>query len=165
MTAEAEKAGVTGSVAAEPVTESEPEPEPIDPDQEAAYQAMENADWGAAVEAFQRLLQKDPADAAAKAGLASAQLYQRAGTADPVAAVASADADPPDVSAALAAADLQAAGGDFAGAFARLIDGVRRTAGDDRAQLRNRLLELFEVVGPEDPQVAQARIALANALF
>ncbi len=163
--AEAEKAGVTGSVSAEPVAESEPEPEPIDPDQESAYQAMESAQWDVAVEAFQRLLQKDPADAAAKVGLASAQLYQRAGTTDPVATVAAADADPTDVTNALAAADLQAAGGDFASAFARLIDGVRRTAGDDRAQLRNRLLELFEVVGPEDPQVAQARIALANALF
>ena len=126
---------------------------------------MENSDWASAVQAFERILQKNPADEAAKAGIASAQLYQRAGNADPAAAVAAADADPGDVSAALAAADLQAAGGDFAGAFARLIAGVRLTAGDDRAELRNRLLELFEVVGPDDPQVSKARIELANALF
>ena len=38
-----------------------------------------------------------------------------------------------------------------------LIDTVRRTAGDDRDTVRLRLLELFEVVGADDPRVAAAR--------
>jgi len=35
----------------------------------------------------------------------------------------------------------------------------------DRDRLRTHLLDLFEVVGPEDPAVSRARIDLANALF
>jgi putative thioredoxin len=42
---------------------------------------------------------------------------------------------------------------------------VRRTAGDDRDAVRLRLLELFEVVGADDPRVVAARRALARALF
>jgi putative thioredoxin len=46
-----------------------------------------------------------------------------------------------------------------------LVETVRRTAGDDRDTARLRLLELFEVVGPEDPRVVTARTALARVLF
>jgi putative thioredoxin len=42
---------------------------------------------------------------------------------------------------------------------------VRRTVGDDRDAVRLRLLELFEVVGGDDPRVTAARRALARALF
>ena len=165
--AEAAKAGVTGTVAADPVAEeaTEPEPDPIDPDLDAAYQAMEASDWAAAAQAFGNILQRDPADAVAKAGLASAELYQRVGSADPAAAVTAATENPTDVVAVMLAADVVAAGGDFPAAFARLVDGVRVTSGDDRAKLRERLLDLFEVVGPEDPMVTRARSDLANALF
>ena len=50
-------------------------------------------------------------------------------------------------------------------AFARLVDLVRRTSGDDRARARQHLVELFELVGPQDDRVIRARTALANALF
>ena len=39
------------------------------------------------------------------------------------------------------------------------------TTGADRDTVRVHLVELFDVVGAEDPRVAQARLALANALF
>ena len=42
---------------------------------------------------------------------------------------------------------------------------MQRTAGDDRDAVRVRLLELFEVVGADDPRVIAARRALARALF
>ena len=70
-----------------------------------------------------------------------------------------------EVEAALAAADAELLRGDPAGAFARLVTLVRDTSGDDRDAVRARLLELFEVVGPDHPDVAPARVALANALF
>ncbi len=72
---------------------------------------------------------------------------------------------PADVQAQIAAADLDLVGGHVEDAFGRLIDAVRRTAGDDRDAARLRLLELFEVVGGDDPRVAAARRALARALF
>jgi putative thioredoxin len=37
--------------------------------------------------------------------------------------------------------------------------------GDERDTVRLRLLELFEVVGTDDPRVAAARRALSRALF
>jgi putative thioredoxin len=65
----------------------------------------------------------------------------------------------------LAAGDVLVLEGRADEGFALLIGGVRSTYGADRDRLRERLLELFEVVGAADPAVARARVALANALF
>ena len=60
---------------------------------------------------------------------------------------------------------LQLADGDVDGAFARLVETVRRTAGDDRTAAREHLVELFSLFPPDDPQVIKARRALAAALY
>ena len=72
---------------------------------------------------------------------------------------------PADVEAQLRAADLDMAGGHVEDAFGRLVETVKRSAGDDRETARVRLLELFEVIGAEDPRVVTARSALARVLF
>ena len=46
-----------------------------------------------------------------------------------------------------------------------LIETVRRTSGDERNQARAHLVELFDVVGADDPRVGKARMQLASALF
>jgi putative thioredoxin len=74
-------------------------------------------------------------------------------------------ASPDDLVAQLAAADVEALGGEWQAAFDRLIALVKRTAGDDRATVRARLIELFAVAGAHEPAVNKARAALANALF
>ena len=79
--------------------------------------------------------------------------------------LAAADAAPDDLSAQELAADVLVLDGRPIEAFARLLGGIRFTAGPDRDRLRMHLLDLFEVVGPDDPAVARARIDLANALF
>ena len=86
-------------------------------------------------------------------------------TAAPADAVARADAAPDDVDAQLVAADVQLADNDVDGAFRRLLDTVRRTAGDDRERARTRLVELFGVVGGDDPRVTTARRDLSRALY
>lgn len=48
---------------------------------------------------------------------------------------------------------------------AGFVETVRRNFGDDRDAARVRLLELFEVIGPDDPRVGAARTALARVLF
>ena len=53
----------------------------------------------------------------------------------------------------------------MAGAFRRLIALVKRTSGDDRARVRTRLIELFELFDPADPEVIAGRRDLANALY
>jgi putative thioredoxin len=54
---------------------------------------------------------------------------------------------------------------DVIAAFERLISLVKRTAGDERTAVRTRLIELFDLFDPADPQVIAGRRNLANALY
>ncbi|MFI1162922.1 tetratricopeptide repeat protein [Streptomyces sp. NPDC020801] len=131
----------------------------------AAAQALDAGDLGGAVQAYRNVLADDPAHPEAKLGLAQAELLQRVQNLDPQKVRQEAAEKPADVQAQIAAADLDLVGGHVEDAFGRLIETVRRTAGDDRDAARLRLLELFEVVGADDPRVTGARRALARALF
>ena len=55
--------------------------------------------------------------------------------------------------------------GDADAAFARLIGLIKRVSGDERNQVRLRLLELFETLGNSDDRVLKARRDLMTALF
>ncbi|OSC71851.1 co-chaperone YbbN [Streptomyces sp. Alain-F2R5] len=138
---------------------------PHDAALEAAVRALDAGDLGGAVQAYKNVLAEDPGNTEAKLGLAQAELLQRVQDADPQQVRQDAADKPGDAQAQIAAADLDLVGGHVEDAFGRLIDTVRVTAGDDRDAVRLRLLELFEVVGAEDPRVAAARRALARALF
>ncbi|MEV5175133.1 tetratricopeptide repeat protein [Streptomyces flaveolus] len=131
----------------------------------AAAQALDAGDLGGAVQAYKNVLADDPAHPEAKLGLAQAELLQRVQGMDPQKVRQEAAEKPKDAPAQIAAADLDLVGGHVEDAFGRLIETVQRTAGDDREAVRLRLLELFEVVGQEDPRVVGARRALARALF
>ena len=144
--------------------ESEPQG-PYDPVLAAAHEALDAGDLGGAVQAYRNVLSDEPANAEAKLGLAQAELLQRVQGMD-AQQVRKAAADAPgDVQAQISAADLDLVGGHVEDAFARLVDAVQRTAGDDREAARVRLLELFEVIGADDPRVTRARGALARVLF
>jgi len=138
---------------------------PYDALLEAAVHALDAGDFGGAVQAYKNVLSDDPGNSEAKLGLAQAELLQRVQNLDPQRTRKEAAEKPGDAQAQIAAADLDLVGGHVEDAFGRLIDTVQRTAGDDRDAVRMRLLELFEVVGPDDPRVAAARRALARALF
>lgn len=156
--------GVTGRVAAGE-GEQEPEPEPLSPEHQAAYDAIEAGDYGAAAAAYEAALKKNPKDADAAAGLAQVSLMQRTEGADLAAARDDAASRPDDIDAQLLVADLDVLGGHVEDAFSRLVDLVRRTADEDREKVRTRLVELFEVVGAQDERVVKARRALMSALF
>jgi putative thioredoxin len=97
-----------------------------------------------------------------------AKVLQRVGHLDPGTAqeVRKAGAErPDDVDAQTMVADLDLLGGHVEDGFARLIDLVRRTSGDDRERARTHLVALFAAVGNEDQRVLDARRALASALF
>ncbi|WP_055494871.1 tetratricopeptide repeat protein [Streptomyces sp. TP-A0356] len=132
---------------------------------EAAVQALDAGDLGGAIQAYKNVLSDDPGNTEAKLGLAQAELLQRVRDLDPQQVRKEAAEKPGDVPAQIAAADLDLVGGHVEDAFGRLVETVRRTAGDDRDAARLRLLELFEVVGADDPRVTAARRALARALF
>ncbi|MFC9289505.1 tetratricopeptide repeat protein [Streptomyces sp. NPDC057052] len=138
---------------------------PYDALLEAAVRALDAGDFGGAVRAYQNVLTDDPGNTEAKLGLAQAELLHRVQEMDPQRVRREAADKPGDARAQIAAADLDLVGGHVEDAFGRLIDTVARTAGDERDAARLRLIELFEVVGPDDPRVAAARRALARALF
>ncbi|MCX5061463.1 tetratricopeptide repeat protein [Streptomyces sp. NBC_00452] len=138
---------------------------PYDALLEAAVRALDSGDFGGAVQAYRNVLSDDPGNPEAKLGLAQAELLQRVQGLDPQRVRKDAAEKPADVQAQIVAADLDLVGGHVEDAFGRLIETVGRTAGDDRDTVRLRLLELFEVVGADDPRVAGARRALARALF
>ncbi|MGW6557735.1 tetratricopeptide repeat protein [Streptomyces hydrogenans] len=138
---------------------------PYDALLEAAMSALDAGDLAGAVQAYKNVLADDPAHPEAKLGLAQAELLSRVQGLDPQTVRKNAADNPSDVAAQIAAADLDLVGGHVQDAFGRLVETVRRTFGDDRDAARLRLLELFEVIGPEDPRVIAGRQALARVLF
>ena len=139
--------------------------EPLDPLEEAALDALDAGDLDAAAEAFARLVEAQPGNAEARIGQARVQLLRRTRDADAVAARAAAEAAPDDVGAQTLAADLDVAQGRVDEAITRLVETVRRTSGADRDAARTHLIELFGLLGEDDPRVPKGRTALANALF
>ncbi|MEU2434258.1 tetratricopeptide repeat protein [Streptomyces sp. NPDC007861] len=166
-----ERFGLTGltvdqDAAEAPVAEQPQMPAgPYDALLEAAVQALDAGDLGGAVQAYRNVLSDDPGNMEAKLGLAQAELLARVQDMDAQKVRKDAADKPADVQAQIAAADLDLVGGHVEDAFGRLVDTVRRTAGEDRDAARLRLLELFEVIGPDDPRVSAARTALARVLF
>ncbi|MFE0462654.1 thioredoxin [Kitasatospora sp. NPDC058965] len=138
---------------------------PEDPALAAAHEALDTGDLPGAIQAYQNVLADQPGNAEAQLGLAQAQLLHRVAGFDVQAVRTAAAQGPADVRAQLDAADLELVGGHVEDAFGRLVDTVGRTAGADRDAARLRLLELFEVIGPDDPRVVAARTALARVLF
>jgi putative thioredoxin len=139
--------------------------ETLDPRYAPAQDALERGDIDAAVAEYQKLVDANPADAEAAAGLAMAQVLQRTQGVDLNEARAAAAANPDDVQAQTMVADLDLLGGHVDDAFNRLIELVRRTSEDDRDAARTHLIALFGAVGNADPRVQRARRDLASALF
>ena len=159
--------GVTGRhqpqvAAPAPVEGDEPA---VDPRYAAAEDALARDDIDGAVAEYQRLVNANPADHEAAAGLAMATILQRTRDADPAAALAAAEAAPTDVDAQSLVADLDLASGRVEEAFARLVELVRVTSDKERDRAREHLIGQFAAVGNDDPRVLAARRALASALF
>lgn len=156
LLAEAAKHGITGRVGG---PAPEPAAGPADTNLERAARAIEAGDWETARAAYRQALADNPGDPDAAAGLRLVDLFQR------TSGKSEAPVAPDDIDGQLDAADFEALRGEWQQAFDRLVALVRRTSGQERARVRTRLLELFEVAGPGEPAVAKARTALANALF
>jgi putative thioredoxin len=138
--------------------------EPADPRFAAAEAALDEGDYPAAIAAYQVILASEPANIEAGLALRQVKLLQRTAELDERALV-QADADPSDVAAALAAADFSLVSGDIDASFSRLLALLRRSRAEERDAVRDRLVEYFELIGPDDPRVGPARRDLTNALF
>jgi putative thioredoxin len=136
----------------------------VDPQVEQARALLDAGDFEAARNAYLAILEADPNHPEAKGAVRQIGFLQRA-TTHPQDAVAIADASPGDIDAAFAAADVEILQQDVQAAFSRLTNLVKRTAGDERTSVRTRLIELFELFDPADPEVIAGRRNLANALY
>ena len=136
---------------------------PMEPEEEAAYAAMEKGDYAAAKASYQAWLKRKPNDPIAIIGLAQADLMNRINGLD--FALTLRNAKPDDLTSQLMCADIEIAQGDYEAAFNRLIAAVKSFAGDDRDKAKNHLLSLFNLVDPADPRLVKARGQLASALF
>jgi putative thioredoxin len=158
--------GVTGTVPVESEAgEEEPAEPALPPHHQEAFDAIEAGDYARAVSAYEAALAENPRDEDARAGLSQVRLLQRVQDLDLQDARAAAAAAPADIAAQFAVADLDVAGGHVEDAFGRLLELFAALPGDERAAVRERLLELFGLVGDADPRVIRARGQLASLLF
>ena len=139
---------------------------PDDPRFDAAEQALADGEYDEAAQRYQAILDAEPANADAQLWRCVRSACSQRVEALDDSVIARADAAADDVDAQLAAADLRAvAGGDVDGALTPAAHLRRGRRGDERDALRDRLVDYFELLGPDEPRVASARRELAMALF
>ncbi len=136
-----------------------------DPGYVAALDAVERGDLDGAAAAYREVLATRPGDPGATMGLAQVELVRRSSGLDIAAVLGAAQRAPDDIAAQTQAADVEFLSGRVEEALTRLVTLVSRSSGDDREQARTHLLELFTVLGSEDPRVSVARRNLMAALF
>lgn len=161
--------GVTGTVAVEGADQSETPAEaeeaPLPPLHAEAYAAIEVGDYATAITAYEKALAENPRDEEARAGLGQVRLLDRVQGADLQQARRAAAEAPLGVAEQLLIADLDVSGGHVEDAFGRLLDLFAALPSDERAPVRERLVELFGLVGAGDPRVVSARNKLSALLF
>ena len=139
--------------------------ERTEPEEDEAMTALQAGNLDGAIAAYEKLVARKPGDAMAKNALAQMQLLKRTHGADTKTIYDAAAANPLDVDAQIACADLEVANGKLEDAFARLLNCVRSLTDDDKKRAKDHLISLFGLVDPADPRLIQARKDLASALF
>lgn len=143
-----------------------PNPEiKLEPEEEAAYEAMQKRDYKSAKEHYQKWLNRNPGEQTVKIGIAQADLLLRIEPLNPSLVIPKAQANPADAILQMQAADIEIAQGELESAFNRLIKTVKTTSGEQRELVKNHLLQLFMLVDPNDSRLTKARQQLASALF
>lgn len=161
--------GVTGTLAVEETVAADapsaPEEPELPPLHAEAFAAIEVGDYAAAIRAYEKALAENPRDEEALAGLGQVRLLDRVQGLDLQAARAAAAERPLDVQAQFDVADLDLSGGHVDDAFGRLLDLFAQLPSDERTPVRERLVELFGLIGAADPRVVSARNRLSSLLF
>ncbi|WP_347039831.1 tetratricopeptide repeat protein [Glutamicibacter halophytocola] len=140
------------------------EPE-LPPPHQKAVDAIDAGDYAAAEAAYLEALNEKPNDHDAQVGVYQVRLLSRTQNLDLNTSRELAAQNPQEIAAQLDVADLDLIGGHVEDAFARLVSLISKLADDDRERVRRRLIELYAVVGNNDPRVAASRQKLARVLF
>jgi putative thioredoxin len=148
--------GLTGTVKV-----AEPEPE-LSITHQQAFAAIEENNYPLARSLYEKALVENPNDQLAEAGLAQIKLLIRLEGKDLPTLVSSVGQDTDSV---LDRVDALVATGVASTGFEQLLVLFENTAKDQREPIRLRFVELFLVVGNEDPAVIKARKNLSLLLF
>ena len=130
-----------------------------------AMDALEAGNYAAAEAAYKKWLSRKPSENLAKLGLAQTQLLMRTEGLELDVVLDESTKNPADISLQLKAADVEIVNGGVEAAFARLIQAVRSTSGDERTKVKDHLLNLFALVDQSDLRLVAARKELASALI
>lgn len=141
-----------------------PEPK-LEPEEAAAFSALEKGDFSGAAMAYRNWLARVPDEPMAKIGLAQCELRLRIEALDFDRTIKSADSKPDSLQEQLMASDIEVATGNHKSAFERLLRCVKSMSGEDKNRAKEHLLLLFQLVDPSDPELIKARQSLASALF
>jgi putative thioredoxin len=136
---------------------------PMEPEEQAAYAAIEKGDYKAAKLSYEAWLKRKPNEQVAAVGLAQVNLMLRIDGLDPVLILKNAKDN--DLISQMMCADIEIATGNYEAAFDRLIKAVKNFSGEDRDKAKAHLITLFNLVDPTDPRLVKARGQLASALF
>ena len=141
------------------------QPEEVDPVLVQARQELEDGDFAAARESYQAILDADPGSVEAAGRHPADRIPHPRNRRSPPT-----QCRPPTPHLTTSTPrsrppTCEILNQDVTAAFGRLIALVRRTSGDERTKVRTRLIELFELFDPADPEVVAGRRNLANALY
>ncbi len=137
----------------------------LPPHHQAAYEAIEREDYDTAIIEYTSALASDPRDQMAVAGLAQVRLLARLQGKSIDEVRSNAASAPDDLDAQLLVTDLELSGGHVEDAFDRLLTLFPQQDAEGRNTIRVRILELFEVLGTDDPRVPVTRARLAALLY
>jgi putative thioredoxin len=151
----ASEKGITSQVSANgtPVT---PE-RPLSPEHQAALAAIDSGDLSEAKRLYEKLIIEYPNDSEAKAGLAQVKFMIRLSEGSSIAAG-------DELAKVFGQADQLLVSGDADSALGSLLDRFEVDL-EARDQIRQRLLELFILIGDAEPSVLTARRRLATLMF
>ena len=157
----AAQAGVTGTAPyitpqnADDEEDTQKEPA-VPPEHAEAHRLAQEGDYAGAADAYEQVLDKR--------GRAKALLLARSANADVREAREKAAANPDDLDAQLAVADVDMIGGQIQDAFDRLLDYL--AAHPDAVEpIRERMLEYFLIPEATDERLARARRRLATLMY
>jgi putative thioredoxin len=155
----AKKQGMLGKLV---LGDSMPEQPQLSQAEQDALDAMDNGDFTAAVKIYEAELASSPGNEQLAERLAQVRLVERTYQGDVEAEL---KVEPKDYLSAIRKSDYYLAIGDSVSAFNLLLDWFSQSTGDERSAVSKHLLELFVVVGKNDPNVLLARKQLAARMF
>ena len=153
--------GINGTLEVDGAETADVEPQ-LSASEQAALDAMDQGDFGAAVKIYEEELKQNPGNEELVARLAQVRLVERTYSGDMEKELC---IEPETVVEAMRKADFQLAVGQSEEAFELLLTWFDKANSDERAALSALFLDLFNAVGKSHPAVIEARKLLAVKLF